>query len=323
MVRQESFEETNMEEEEEGRGASEAQLQLASSELESEPAAAIDEPVKASRGSSGALLLFLVGFLLAGGGTTLVFADRLSWELGEVGARLTEMGLQSGLLLLGGLVFFGMAIVARSNRSLAAARPAPEPESSVESDFMLVADQLATDVAQMLTSLLQMSGEIASLGEGQRTLLTATQHKDEVPDQQHNAIFRLAASVDKLSAHLDERLHDYDLQLRSRLESMANSFHESRASLEARIASVAQETAAPAPQAAAHQPQAAAHQPQAAAPTQGEPAIEFFDDMERLESSGAQDADDGPPAPFAAGGDVDPLDALLPDDGFRLPGEDA
>ena len=282
----------------------------------------VQKEEQAARGGGGWVHFFL-GTVLLGGAVALALAPEFSWRLTKIGEELQGYGVETGVLMLAGLIFFGLGFGTRSaNRAATKAiaripQPEPPPASS-DSDFLLVADQLATDLAQVRTSLLQISEELTGVGDSQRLLVKKVIDDAQPTEEEHNAVFRLAASVDKLNAHIDERLHGFDLQFRSSFESVTNAVHETHMALEARIDQMsAAIAAAPAPAEAPAAPAAPAELEFAS----GEPSLEFFERIEADSAPSAMPAMD-PNAPIEQPGpalpspsEIDQLDVILPDDG--------
>jgi len=284
-------------------------------------------PETRARSSRSANLLFCLGFLLLAGGLAFVFAPKFSWKLTQVARELSALGFLPGTLAVTGFVVLCLSFVARASSPAGGRSSVPAPVPDGDSDFMLVADQLATDLAQVLTSLLQMSEELAALGEGQRTLM-AGRREDSGGDQQQNAVFRLAASVDKLNARVDQRFDELDTQLRSRIDSLASVVRETTA---ATMAARSSQDPKPAPTRGTvpkSRSGAFAPTPEPALPMDPragqvleeveETSMQFFDSLE-LETPLAE-----PKRPHAVSleDDLDALDALLPDDVVRRALED-
>ena len=171
-------------------------------------------------------MLFLLGIGLIGAGVAIVLAPEYSWTVHRVGRELAALGVLPGTLFVGGLITCALGVLSRS-RVGAPSHAGSDPVSG-DSEFLLVADQLATDQAQVLTSLLQVSEELAALGEAQRTALATPAQGESGSADQHNAIYRLAASVDQLHARIDERMHALDVLLRNRLESVTAVLEKAR-----------------------------------------------------------------------------------------------
>ena len=67
----------------------------------------------ATRSHKGAGFLFLVGFALVATGLAFAFAPQYSWQVTKIAQKAGALGVQSGLLMVGGFFFFGLGIVAR------------------------------------------------------------------------------------------------------------------------------------------------------------------------------------------------------------------
>lgn len=269
-------------------------------------------------GRSAGFFLFWTGFLVAALGVALPLAHYFSLPDYQVGERLAELNIENGELIIGGLMLLAMGLVVRS--AVRAARFGSSGTSSTrdDSDFLLVADQLATDVAQVLTSVMQISEEVTTLAQSHRDFLQRQSDDEANTDRQENALFRLAASLDKLNAHIDERVHGLDVQVRSHFDSIANAVHETRQLIEAHVTGGAM-SHAPARAAASPQPQ---HEEPEFGDLAGEPpAIDFFESMDAggpMPSTfgHAQGGDPEPPLP-GQGQHAGGLDALLPDESIQ------
>jgi hypothetical protein len=263
---------------------------------------------KARPRKSGAGMLFFLAFALVAAGVGFAAAPHFSWQVTKVARIAADYGVQSGVLVLGGLGLFGLAIVAR-----AAAAPAPEPESNpVEGQLQLINEQLSAKLGQLRTSLLQITEDVTAISAVQQTQF---QKQGDAPDHQQDALFRLAASLDKLNAHIDERIHAVDLLLRSGFESMAAAMHDLRRTGGRVEPSLARAEVAPDPFATMPVPQhGPAHAP--------EGTIDFYEALQKLDAI-AGDPRGGPPRgqaqpqhpqpPFMSQ-DSETLDALLPED---------
>jgi len=189
-------------------------------------------PAHAARSSKSAGFLFLLAFALLAAGAGFAFAPQYSWQVTKVARQAAALGLSNGALFVGGLVCFGLALVAR------AAGRAPElPDTRAESEALqselhLLNEQVSTKLAQVRSSLLQLSEGLATVSALQQQSLAEPQApKDGAEDHAREAVFRLAASLDKLHAHFDERLHAVDLQMRSGFENLLQASLDVRRTL--------------------------------------------------------------------------------------------
>ena len=215
------------------------------------------------------------------------------------------------MLVIGGLVCFGLGIVARVAGSTQVLDTRSESEA-LQSELKLLNEQLSTKLAQLRTSLMQVHESVTSVAAKQ-LVQQQTQSDKSVPgDYSQDAIFRLAASLDKLHAHFDERVHAVDLQLRSGFENLLQMSQEVRRHIaQGGFANVAPSHAAP------HATHGTAHH----APALGnETGIDFYQTMQKLDAiageSGLPEPQPGrsphPQAPFPSQGQG--LDALLPEE---------
>ncbi len=252
------------------------------------------------------VFLAVLGLFLVVWGAALAFAPEFSWKATKVDRWLTGRGIEHGSLIVAGLFFFGLGLVSRQVVALYRRRPQVEDR---QSDLLLVVDQLATDLRQVLTSVLRTSEEVVALSESHKVLVEHQRAEAaHEPNSSQDALFRLAASMDKLHAHLDDRFHSLDVQFRSRFESVANSVHEWRSALETRIAGLEG---------------AQGPMPRSAPPAPEGPAIEFFETIEKLEerrsNSATRSSSMQPERPFPSAA-REPLsfDGALPDEVPRI-----
>lgn len=264
----------------------------------------------ATGSNRGERFLFLLGFALVVGSVGLAFAPYYSWQVTKIARFASEMGLQNGALLVGGLVLCGLGIVARMAGSAApVADHRPEYEA-LQSDLGLFNEQLTTKLAQVRAALMQVHDVVGTISAQQQAeMQSRTQHGTH-GDNGQDAIFRLAASLDKLHAHFDERVHAVDLQLRSGFEALLNASNDVRRHFGQGPNAAPQESVATSPY--GHAP-APAHQS----------GIDFYETMQKLDAiaGGAETSVDPqasrgrqPQAPFPSQGHGESLDSLLPEE---------
>jgi len=263
----------------------------------------------ATRSHKGAGFLFLAGLALVATGAGFALAPHFSWQVTRIARKASEFGVQNGVLLVGGLVFFGLSIVARIAGSATPAVDTRGDTESLQAELNLVNEQLSTKLAQLRTALLQIHESVTAVSTQQQAQLQTQPDHGPSGDHSQDAVFRLAASLDKLHAHFDERVHAVDLQLRSGFETLLNASHDVRRLL-----------GSAAPQAASAPPHASAgHAQQAQAPESG---IDFYETMQKLDAIAGEPARGTPhgrqpQAPFPSqsqGESVESLDALLPEE---------
>jgi len=271
------------------------------------------EQGRRSRGSEG-VLFFVLGSLLAVFGVALAAAPEFSWHLTKIGRALAAAGVESGILIVGGLVFAGLGQVARRSDHPVAVVEAPQTPQENE-EFRLLVDQLTAQFSQLRTSTLQIAEDIAGISEVQKVLFHKLDDKDDLAQQHRDALFRLAASLDKLNAHVDERIHALDLQVRSGLDGMLQAIGQARHQLECRIdalSSPSESKMSPPPGFTSRSPENELHvlvdlEDQPAA-TPSAPFTEAGDDffgttLERLDEISGEAGDSNPPGPMPASGE--------------------
>jgi len=264
--------------------------------------------------TSGAGVLFFAGSALMAAGAGFAFAPHYSWQVVKIARQAQALGLENGTLFVGGLVLFGLGLVARA--AAAAARPQDRSGEmqSLQAELSLGNEQLANKLAQVRAALNQVGESVASVASQQVALSQGSSTQGNEADGGREAVFRLAASLDKLHAHFDERLHAVDLQLRSGFETLLGASSEVRRALE---------TSAPAPlhaHVASHAPAVNPADPFAPIPesTPGS-AIDFYQTMQKLDAIAGESPSQGgrgrhPQPPFPSHTPGQSLDALLPEE---------
>ena len=274
----------------------------------------------------GERFLFLLGLALVAVGAGFALAPHYSWQVTKVAHAASAMGLHGGSLLVGGLVLIGLGIVARS---VSSAQPAADNRAEYEalqSDLNLFNEQLTTKLAQMRAAIMQVQDAVTSVSTQQQALMQDQPGSGAPGDNAQDAIFRLAASLDKLHAHFDERVHAVDLQLRSGFEALLNASHDVRRHLGQGPSAPSLELSVSHP----HQAHGHAHghghqahgQPHAQAHGQ-QGGIDFYETMQKLDAiAGAADPQASPSPsrgrqpqpPLPSQGTEPSLDVLLPEE---------
>ena len=257
-----------------------------------------DDDRHAKGGAAGGLLLFL-GFVATGAGAAFAASPHFSWQVQKIARQVHAYGVGNDVLIVGGLLLFGLGLVARAVAGNAKLSRAPQPQND-NSDVLRAVDGLVREVGDVRTSVAQVAGDLLAVSEAQRVFhAQAQQARDEQQPDSQDALFRLAASLDKLNAHIDERFHGIDVQFRSRFDTVANAIQETRSVLEAKLQELPAHAAPAAPPAAPVQPLASAGAtpepapaPEAPLPVDpvaeeldetGQPRMDFFETMEKLD----------------------------------------
>jgi hypothetical protein len=266
-------------------------------------------------------LLHLLALATLGGGIGLVFAPEFSWTLVRYGRTLSAYGVESGLLMLAGVVLFGLALVAGSfGRFAARAAEGTPRDSRTESRLDQVEERIVglegsvEGVSGDLGNLLRATGAISTSLQAIRQEVAASASHSSGHDQ--DSLFRLAASMDKLAAQVAERFGRLESGMAERLNAFGGFLEEVRG------------TFAPDPGSWNEEARGAADfgapgGTRAFADFQGdgeEPAIEFFDTIEELEAMVGPEPHPTPGPPQPPGRPARPmhhLDRLVPDESVR------
>ena len=263
-------------------------------------------------GAGTGLFVLCLGFALAAFGIVLAVGPKHSGQVAKVAEVVASYGIQYGLLVVTGVCLFAVGLV---GRGLASPPRIEAVEDDGPSEFQLFNEQVSAKLAQLRTSMLQMAEDLAALTASQQAQFQKQAAETATPDHGQDAIFRLAASLDKLNAHVDERIHGLDLQLRSGLESVANIVTDARRLIERKLDVVPSHAGAPS--ARTVEPDFPVRTEQSHAPS-----IDFFETLDKLDSMAANrpgGANKGRPQPPFPSMQGDALDSLLPDPHHRDP----
>lgn len=269
----------------------------------------------ATSSHKGERFLFLLGLALVLAGVGFALAPHYSWQVTKAARFAAGMGLHSGAMLVGGLVLVGLGVVARVARAGAPASDNRAEYEALQSDLNLFNEQLTTKLAQLRAALMQVHDSVATVAAQQQAQLQNESDRSSPADSSQDAIFRLAASLDKLHAHLDERVHAVDLQMRSGFEALLNASHDVRRHLGQGPSTASLEIGASHP----HQTHAQAHGAGHAQPG----GIDFYETMQKLDAiAGASDSAADPQsargrqpqAPLPRQGHDESLDVMLPEE---------
>src|SRR5262245_7795148 len=241
--------------------------------------------------------LFLFGFALVALGTAFALAPHYSWQVTKVAHAAAALGIHSGAILVGGLVLMGLGIVSRT-----ASSPHPQADhraeyEALQSDLNLFNEQLTTKLAQLRAALVQVNDSVSAVAAQQHAHMQGQSERGSPADAAQDAIFRLAASLDKLHAHFDERVHAVDLQLRSGFEALLNASHDVRRHLGQGPAALETNPGASHHHHAhghAHEPAHGHGQPH---PQHHQSGIDFYETMQKLDAiAGASEPNAEPQA---------------------------
>ena len=173
---------------------------------------------------NSSIILLATGFALFAGGIALVVAPEYSERARSMAEAIDRFsGIQSGVLLLGGLVFFSLGVLGRGIiKTTSTVRLGSSPQRGEDGvDVSLVVEQLAGDMVQLRTAVDQLSSHAAKTAEVLQRLLDGQDSRDGGGQQPHDndPLFRLAASLDHMNARIDERFKALTARLDESLAS--------------------------------------------------------------------------------------------------------
>jgi hypothetical protein len=189
------------------------------------------------RKSPEAVLLLTLGLLATASGLALAVLPDLVPSLAKVVTAIQGLGLQTGVLVTGGMTLVGMGVLARAIYEPAPAahpiEPPVDPTAALESLHRELVD--LRNATHRLAESAPAAAEPAQGG---------------LPHEQLDALFRIAASLDQFTAKID-------LGLKAEITAMRAEVRELRqglGSVEAILARVTSRPSAPAPAGAAPMP---------------------------------------------------------------------
>ena len=157
-------------------------------------------------GLASARALNVLGLLLLGAGLSLAAAPHFSWSMGRITEWLATHGFATGTLTIGGLILLGCGTIGN-----ALARLAKRPRTS-DMGMVDAVERMAGQISMLTGSLTHLYEQVTVLG-----LRDSTVHIDAPPPsedlvhiyrEQKDAVFQLAAGLDKLGHQVSEQLSD-------------------------------------------------------------------------------------------------------------------
>ncbi|MFT5285411.1 MAG: hypothetical protein ACI8TQ_001575 [Planctomycetota bacterium] len=188
---------------------------------------------QAALGLTSARTFNFFGLLLAGSGLALTAAPYLSWTLVQAATWLGTHGVATGTLTVGGLVLLGCGTIGN-----AIARLAERPQRSDTS--MVDAIELMADQVTMLTgSLTNLYDHVTVLGTRDSIVhVDAPPPSDDLVQiyrEQKEAVFQLAAGLDKLGHQVSERLSKQDETLSEQFDALRTNLTDAHEQLSVKV----------------------------------------------------------------------------------------
>lgn len=198
------------------------------------PQAKLPTPVRSASGFD-AIFLQLAGVALLGGGLALCLGPKLSWKLTQIADGFKYLGVQGGVLAIGGLTLVGLGLLRRGQ--IALGTPTAEQAEDRLLIEQLTKDSLrfADDLTRLESSLAHVEAELVRsrrtleerIAAGTREVINAIPPPHEAPSSE-DAIFRLAASLDQVGARIEQRLKTQYTALQDHLEDVAAAILSAR-----------------------------------------------------------------------------------------------
>jgi hypothetical protein len=193
------------------------------------------KPRESKGGNFESNVLILFGLLCIVGGAALSILPRFSWKAEQVLSGFDHLGIHGGAVAIGGMVLVGLGLVRRQLGNQGG------PGASYDD---LLFEQVAADIVltrgglerlQDLTS--DMQSELSNLSREVSRLASQPAPQPVVTGGNEDALFGLAASLDKLGARLEQRLKAQHDALQDNLAEMSESLMNTRRDLEASYSS--------------------------------------------------------------------------------------
>jgi hypothetical protein len=227
-----------------------------------------------------ATMLLLSGLATTILGLALSILPIFSWQAHQIMNGLDVLGVHGGALAVGGMMLIGLGMIrgqVQANASLA--------DSGVDSEIV---EEMAADVVQMRNAVDHMQMVVSGMQGELKTVrdeIVAAMPQpvapvvNEVPAGGGNedAIFRLAASLDKVGAKIEERLKAQFTELQGRIDSVESSVRVSAATV---ATATPVQPVAEAPVAAAPAVAPVAEQVQPEAPAAPERSLGVLDSLD-------------------------------------------
>jgi len=179
----------------------------------------------------------LAGALCTVAGLALAFAGPFSPIVARAAHRAAEAGIQSGVLVMGGLLLVACgSLWRRSSRSVS-----EETERQEDSQIL---EQVAADMVQICGAIDRLQLVSNAVQDDLRSMYAALEAQAQAMQAgtdgaQHDALFRLAASLDQLGARLEQRLMAQSGSLQQTLEQVGVTASQAQRALEELAASTA------------------------------------------------------------------------------------
>jgi hypothetical protein len=170
---------------------------------------------KRRSGNGPSNLLYGIGILMFIGAGALMTVPGFVPQVAWVFKLAAKHGITSGPLFLCGLSLCAMGWIARAVIA--------QRNEEDESQQRLLFEQLASDLALVRAGLDALKGDVVRLNVTSQSVLALAESNetDDAAQNQQDAIFRLAASLDQVGAHLDHRIQTQHTALATTVQELS------------------------------------------------------------------------------------------------------
>lgn len=183
---------------------------------------------RAENGGGGWLVA--MGGVMLLGGMALSVGPLVSWKAQKVCAGLAGLGIHGGAIVMGGIGLMALGTVRRSIERM---------RSEAQRDDGFLIEQMATDVVEIRDAMAAVESESHEI-QAQFALLRSdvtALRQTPAPTQTESpmspdALFQMAASLDKLAQRIDQRLRTFETSLHESVDELSARIESTRRTVE-------------------------------------------------------------------------------------------
>ncbi len=194
-------------------------------------------------GRGGSFLFSFLGFVLTGAGVLLAAAPYYSWQVQALARQLAGFGVSTGVVLATGVGLFACGRLGRSFARLSARPPQNDPR---------IADSvghLAAQISTLARTVANMQEQVTHIGLRDPIINVEAPAPDDdlvrLYNDQKDAVFRLAAGLDKLAKNVTDQVAGQIGMLDNRFEAVRSEIRTSVNALQMELVSAVARNAAP------------------------------------------------------------------------------
>jgi hypothetical protein len=197
------------------------------------PSAAPRSSSARASGGGDSVLWILLGLGSLSAGVALAALPTVSWTANKIAERLADIGVHSGVAVVGGLTLMVLGLVRRGQHAARA---------EMQYDSSLLFEQIASELIEIRSSLEGSNARNEKLGRqvdelAKDLLMTRDALASELQtlssrDTNNSALFQLATGLDKLGLRVEQRLRLHHSTLQESVDELAATVEHSRRSVE-------------------------------------------------------------------------------------------